>query len=106
MAATPSTMMPLGTIAPSFELPDTVSGKVISLSELKGEKATFVIFICNHCPFVLHVNDELVRIATAYQSKGVSFVAISSNDADNYPQDGPKLMKIHAEKMGYPFPYL
>lgn len=106
MAATPSTMMPLGTIAPSFELPDTVSGKTMLLSNLQGEKATLVMFICNHCPFVLHVNDELVRIATAYQSRGVSFVAISSNDADNYPQDGPELMKSHAEKMGYPFPYL
>lgn len=106
MAATLSTMMPLGTIAPSFELPETVSGKVISLSELKGDKATLVMFICNHCPFVLHVNDELVRIATEYQPKGVSFVAISSNDVVNYPQDSPKLMKIHAEKLGYPFPYL
>ncbi|MCK5702101.1 MAG: thioredoxin family protein, partial [Cyclobacteriaceae bacterium] len=62
--------------------------------------------ICNHCPFVLHVNDELVRAATEYQAKGVSFVAISSNDAVNFPQDGPGLMKIHAEKVGYPFPYL
>ena len=106
MSATPSTMMPLGTIAPSFELHDTVSGKLISLSELKGEKATLVMFICNHCPFVIHINEELVRIATAYQSQGVSFIAISSNDVINYPQDGPELMKIHAVKMGYPFPYL
>ena len=106
MSATVSTMMPLGTTAHSFELRDTVSGKVISLSELKGEKATLIMFICNHCPFVLHVNDELVRIATEYQTKGVSFVAISSNDVVNYPQDGPELMKIHAKKVGYPFPYL
>ena len=106
MAATPSTMMPLGTIAPTFELPDTVSGKVMSLSELKGEKATLVMFICNHCPYVLHINDELVRIANDYQPKGVFFIAISSNDAVNYPQDGPELMKVQAEKVGYPFPYL
>ncbi|MCK5104920.1 MAG: thioredoxin family protein [Cyclobacteriaceae bacterium] len=106
MAATPSTMMPLGTIAPSFELPDTVSGETMSLSELKGEKATLVMFLCNHCPYVLHVNDELVRIANEYQPKGISFIAISSNDVVNYPQDSPELMKIHAKKVGYPFPYL
>lgn len=106
MAATPSTMMPLGTIAPDFTLPDTVSGRDLSLSELKGKKATLVMFICNHCPYVLHVNDELVRIAKEYQPKGVSFIAISSNDVVNYPQDGPDLMKEHARKVGYPFPYL
>lgn len=106
MSATPSTMMPLGTIAPSFELPDTVSGETMSLSELKGEKATLVMFLCNHCPYVLHVNDELVRIANEYQPKGISFIAISSNDVVNYPQDSPELMKIHAKKVGYPFPYL
>lgn len=106
MAATPSTMMPLGMIAPSFELPDTISGKTLSLSALKGEKATLVMFICNHCPYVLHINDELVRMAKDYQVKGVSFIAISSNDVENYPQDRPELMKVQAEKIGYPFPYL
>jgi len=106
MAATPSTMMPLGTIAPNFTLPDTVSGENLSLSKLKGSKATLVMFICNHCPYVLHVNDELVRIAKEYQPKGVSFIAISSNDVDNYPQDGPEKMKMHAKKVGYTFPYL
>jgi peroxiredoxin len=106
MAATPSTMMPLGTTAPSFTLPDTVSGKILSLSELKGAHATLVMFICNHCPYVLHVNEELVEIAREYQPKGVSFIAISSNDVDNYPQDSPELMKVQAEKVGYTFPYL
>ena len=106
MAATPSTMMPLGTIAPSFNLVDTVSGKSFSLSDLRGEKATLVMFICNHCPYVLHINEELVRIAKEYQSRGVSFIAISSNDVKNYPQDGPEMMKIQAEKVGYTFPYL
>jgi peroxiredoxin len=106
MAATPSTMMPLGTTAPSFTLPDTVSGKILSLSELKGTHATLVMFICNHCPYVLHVNEELVEIAREYQPKGVSFIAISSNDVDNYPQDSPELMKVQAEKVGYTFPYL
>ncbi len=106
MAATPSTMMPLGTKAPAFELIDTVSGEKLSLDTLQGDKATLVMFICNHCPYVLHVNDELVRIAKAYQPKGVGFIAISSNDAVNYPQDGPEQMKEHARKVGYPFPYL
>ncbi|MGB0522198.1 MAG: thioredoxin family protein [Flammeovirgaceae bacterium] len=106
MARTPSNMIPLGTIAPDFSLPDTVSGNMRSLAELKGAKATVVMFICNHCPFVIHVNDELVRIANDYQAKGVSFIAISSNDVENYPQDSPEKMKEVAEKLGYPFPYL
>lgn len=106
MAATPSTMMPLGTIAPDFELQDTVSGKALSLSELKGEQATLVMFICNHCPFVLHVNDELVRLAKSYQQKGISFIGISSNDVINYPQDRPELMEKQAKNVGYTFPYL
>lgn len=106
MAATPSTMMPLGTTAPSFELSDTVSGKTMSLSELKGEIATLVMFLCNHCPYVIHVNDELVHLTNEYRPKGVSSIAISSNDVVNYPQDRPELMKMHAEKVGYPFPYL
>ena len=106
MAATLSTMMPLGTTAPSFELLDIVSNKVLSLTELKGEKATLVMFICNHCPYVLHINDELVKISKEYQQQGVSLIAISSNDVENYPQDGPELMKIQAEKVGYTFPYL
>ena len=106
MAATLSTMMPIGTIAPTFELLDTVSGQLLSLAELKGDKATLIMFICNHCPYVLHINDELVKIAKKYQQQGVSFIAISSNDVENYPQDGPELMKIQAEKVGYTFPYL
>ena len=106
MAATPSTMMPLGTIAPHFELLDTVSGRILSLSELKGNNATLVVFICNHCPYVLHINDELVRIAKDYLPKGVSVIAISSNDVENYPQDSPERMKEMAEKTGYTFPYL
>jgi peroxiredoxin len=106
MAATPSAMMPLGTTAPDFTLPDTVTGKNMSLNTLRGKKATLVMFICNHCPYVLHINDELVKVAKQYQPLGVSFIAISSNDVLNYPQDGPDLMKIHAEKSGYTFPYL
>ncbi len=106
MSATLSTMMPLGTTAPSFELPDTVSGQFLLLSELKGEHATLIMFICNHCPYVIHINDELVRMANYYVPKGVSFVAISSNDAEKYPQDSPELMKIHAKISEYIFPYL
>ena len=86
MAETPSTMLPLGTKAPDFTLPDTVSGKEMSLDQLASTTATLVMFICNHCPFVKHVNKELVRLATDYQEKGVSFIAISSNDVVNYPR--------------------
>lgn len=106
MAATPSNMIPLGDKAPSFHLPDTVSGKPLALSDLKGKKGTVIMFICNHCPYVLHINEALVAIAKEYQEKGVSFIAISSNDAVNYPQDGPEQMQAHAAKVGYPFPYL
>ena len=106
MAQTPSNMLPLGTRAPSFTLPDTVSGKPLSLDSLKGAKGTVVMFICNHCPFVKHVNGELVRVAKDYQSKGISFVAISANDVRNYPEDGPDKMKAAAKQLGYPFPYL
>ena len=106
MAATPSTMIPLGTQAPDFNLIDTVSGKMKSLSELKGERATVVMFICNHCPYVKHINRHLVKVAGEYSSKGVSFVAISSNDVENYPEDSPQLMQKTAEEEGYSFPYL
>lgn len=106
MALTESNSLAQGTMAPSFQLPDTVSGKVLSLNDIKGEKGTVVMFICNHCPFVIHVNDELVRLANDYQSKGIAFVAISSNDVANYPQDGPEFMKQNAERLGYTFPYL
>ena len=106
MARTPSTMLPLGTEAPLFELPDTVSGKQRSLGELKGEKGTLIMFICNHCPFVKHVNQELVRLAGDYQDRGIGFIAISSNDVENYPEDHPDKMKETATREGYPFPYL
>src|SRR5690606_22387928 len=106
MSYTESNMLPLGSVAPPFYLPDTVSGNMIRLSDVASDKATVVMFLCNHCPYVVHVNPELVRLATDYQAKGVSFVAISSNDAGAYPQDGPEAMKKHAEREGYPFPYL
>ncbi len=106
MAKTPSNMMPLGTRAPDFSLPDTVSGETLSLGDLKSDTATVIMFICNHCPFVKHLNSKLVEVAKGYQSKGVSFVAISSNDVKNYPEDSPDKMKQTAEELGYPFPYL
>lgn len=106
MARTPSNMIPLKTVAPDFNLYDTTSGTNKSLKELKGKHATVILFICNHCPFVIHVNKELVRLANDYNSLGVSFIAISSNDVKNYPQDSPELMKLKAIEENYPFPYL
>ena len=97
MAQTPTTIIPLGFTAPAFSLPDTISGKVKSLTELKSDKATVIMFICNHCPFVLHVKDELVKLANDYIPKGISFIAISSNDVEKYPQDGPEIMKEFEE---------
>ncbi len=106
MAFTESNMLPLGTKAPEFSLPDTVSGKVLSLNDLKSDVATVIMFLCNHCPYVLHVNAGIVALAHDYQPKGVSFIGISSNDAVNYPQDSPENMKILADTEGYTFPYL
>lgn len=106
MALTPSNMLPLGTAAPDFKLPDTVSGKKLSLDDVATDRATVVMFICNHCPYVIHVNEELVRLANDYAPKGVGFVAISSNDVVNYPADSPEKMAEHAKRVGYPFPYL
>lgn len=106
MSRTPSNMLPLGTSAADFRLLDTVTQKMRSLDELKGVRGTVIFFICNHCPFVMHVNKELVLIANEYASKGISFIAISSNDVAHYPQDGPELMKKTALDLGYPFPYL
>ncbi|WP_067037916.1 thioredoxin family protein [Allomuricauda sp. CP2A] len=106
MARTPSNMLPLGTKAPDFELLDTVSDETLSLQKIKGEKGTVVLFICNHCPFVIHVNPEISKLGKEYQAKGINFVAISSNDVENYPQDAPHLMKEKAQEMDYTFPYL
>lgn len=101
-----SNMMELGTKAPEFTLLDTVSGKTISLLQLKAEIATVVFFICNHCPFVHHINPKLIEVANKYQANGIQFIAISSNDVETHPQDAPELMSQVAKKEGYPFPYL
>lgn len=106
MARTESNMIPLGNQAPAFSLPDTVSGNMLSLDELKSEQATVIMFICNHCPFVKHVQEQLVQLAQDYQPKGVSFIAINANDAEAYPDDSPENMKEVAKEAGYPFPYL
>lgn len=106
MADTPSNMIALGTKAPQFSLIDTVSGNQLTLQELKGKKGTLLFFICNHCPFVKHVNSKLVELAKAYSKQGIGFIAISSNDVVRYPADAPELMKETAIEEGYPFPYL
>ncbi len=106
MALTDSSMLPLGTEAPSFELYDVVSGKEITFQEARSDKATVIMFICNHCPYVKHVQEELVRLARDYQSDEVAFIAISSNDVEAYPEDNPDQMREVARRWGYPFPYL
>lgn len=106
MVATPTNQIPLGFTAPDFRLPDLVSGKEKSLTELKSDKATVVVFICNHCPFVVHIIHELVNVGKAYIPKGVSFVMINSNDVDHYPADAPEKMVEFAAKHDFPFPYL
>lgn len=106
MALTPSNVFEQGTHAPPFSLLDTVTNNVVSLDDVKGDNATVVMFICNHCPYVVHINEGLVKLANDYKGNGVGFVAISSNDVENYPQDAPDKMKLHAKDVGYPFPYL
>ncbi|MDN3493624.1 thioredoxin family protein [Winogradskyella bathintestinalis] len=106
MARKESNMLPLGTQAPDFKLIDTVDNRKKTLKELKGTTATLVMFICNHCPFVIHVSSELSQLAKDYVSKGINCIAISSNDVDNYPQDRPELMKKTAIDNEYIFPYL
>lgn len=106
MAVTSSNPFPLGSNAPEFTLTDTVSGKILSLKDLKSAKATVVMFICNHCPYVRHVNHGLVKLANRYIAKGVSFIAINSNDPDRYPEDSPARMTEAARENQYPFPYL
>jgi len=106
MALTESNSFENGTLAPHFILPDTLSDDTLDLQQLKGEKGTVIMFICNHCPFVVHVNKQLVILANDYTEKGISFVAISSNDVNNYPQDRPELMAQVGRNLNYPFSYL
>jgi thiol-disulfide isomerase/thioredoxin len=104
MALTPSNMLPLDTPAPDFDLVDAVSGERFSLASFAEAPALCVMFICNHCPFVIHVRDEITNVASEYTD--VAFVAINSNDIENYPQDGPVQMKALAEELGWKFPFV
>lgn len=105
MVRTASTMLPLGTSAPDFSLPD-YDGKTVSLNDFRGRKALLVVFMCNHCPYVKHVAPELARLADEYQRREVGVVGISSNDITAHPDDAPDKMKIEAAQQGYHFPYL
>ncbi len=106
MALTPSTMLELGTDAPDFSLMDVVTGQRLSLSDFEGDRALLVAFWCNHCPYVLHIQEGFVDFARDYADRELAIVAISSNDVDAYPQDGPGPMKELANRAAYPFPYL
>ncbi|WP_204346544.1 thioredoxin family protein [Psychroserpens algicola] len=106
MALTPSNMLPLGTQAPEFKLKNTVDDTFVSLTSAKGIQGTVIMFICNHCPFVKHVNSQLSQLAKDYVSKGINCIAISSNDAKNYPEDSPVNMKTNAIENDFIFPYL
>ena len=106
MARTPSNMLDLGTKAPNFTLPNAIDAKVYSFSDVQGKRGTVVMFICNHCPYVMHVFDGIASLANDYMKQGFGFVAISSNDVENYPDDSPELMKKTAEEQGFNFPYL
>ena len=105
MALVNSTMMPLGTAAPDFRLPDP-DGKVVSRDDFRGKRALLVMFICNHCPYVKHVRAELAAIGRDYLPQGVGIVAINANDAATYPGDSPEKMRDEIRETGYPFPYL
>jgi peroxiredoxin len=105
MAATPSTMSPLGIEAPDFKLPDP-EGRMIALSDFAGARALLVMFICNHCPFVKHIAHGLADLGNVYQSKGVAVVAINSNDVEKHPDDRPLMMAEEVASRGYTFPYL
>ncbi len=106
MALTLSTMLPLGTRAPDFNLIDVCTHQLTSLDQMKSDIATVVMFICNHCPYVKHIQTKLVETANFYQAKGIQFIAISSNDIETYPTDNPEHMKKEAETHHYTFPYL
>lgn len=106
MSLTPSTMLPLGTMAPPFKLPEVTSGQTVSLDDFAGRDVLLVMFICRHCPYVKHIEKELARIGRDYERKSVGIVAISANDADGYPEDAPSGLKAQARTAGFGFPYL
>ena len=106
MARTESYMLPLNTIAPHFSLPNSIDGTHVSIDQIKGAKGTLVIFMCNHCPYVIHLLDEIVKMTNEIKEWGINTVAISSNDIGFYPEDGPELMKKLALENSFDFPYL
>ena len=106
MALTPSNMLPLGTMAPAFELPDVVSGQSMTERDCLGQQGLLVMFICNHCPYVKHVQEAMVTLANEYLEKGFGVAAISSNDVEAYPEDSPEEMRQVAKKWNFHFPYL
>ena len=106
MSLTPSTMLPLGTLAVDFKLPDVDSGKVYSLKDFAGKKALLVMFMCQHCPYIKHIKQELTKLGKDYAAKDIGIVGISSNDADNYPDDSPKELAKFAKAEGFVFPLL
>lgn len=106
MSLTASNMLPLGTIAPSFELRDVLSGQIVNLESSRRENGVLVMFICNHCPYVKHVQEQIVSIGNEYQDKGIGVVAISSNDIEAYPEDSPEDMRQLAKTWNFHFPYL
>lgn len=106
MSRTPSNMVELGTKASYFALPNVINNKMVQFNEHTQHKAIVICFICNHCPYVKHINKELVHLANEYSDKDVLFLAISSNDVVNYPDDSPEHMKLVAQQEQYPFPYL
>jgi peroxiredoxin len=99
-------MLPLGTSAPAFSLPDATTAKTVSIGDFKNAPALLVMFICNHCPYVKHVRSGIAQLVKDYQTKGVAAVGISSNDVENYPDDSPQKMAVEAREAGYTFPYL
>ncbi len=105
MSRTESTMLPLGTPAPVFQLPDVVSGSTVGLEQASGRKALLIMFICRHCPYVRHVQGELAKLGREYVEKSLGIVAISSNDAGAYPDDSPENLKKMALELGFPFPF-
>jgi len=105
MSLTPSTMLALGTVAPDFHLSDVVSGNTIWLKAIPPKKALLILFICRHCPYVVHVQNEIAKLGRDYQKKEVTIIAISANDAKNFPDDSPDQLKAMAEKLGFTFPF-
>ena len=106
MSLTPSTMLPLGTSAPDFELPDTVSGRTLRLKDLAGKQGLLVIFLCNHCPYVIHVREGIVALGRDYEKKDLAIVAISANDPGTHPEDAPAKLGAESKRLGYRFPVL